>query len=150
MLLLLLLLLLYVQWSSQYRVQYSYNAISRVSCSDSQCLDLPGPLVEGVGVDLPLDDIPGVCLVTVDDVWDVRSGKGRLGLDHVDCDGLWCGLQTVDLLLALLRLRLVHRPGKYLNILRLSLQQLSSHLIAESVISWALEEIYRLGENWVW
>ena len=105
-------MLLYVQESSQYRVvQYSYNAISRVSCSEP-CLDLPGPLVEGVGVDLPLDHIPGVCLVTVDDVREVRGGEGGLGLDHVDCDGLRCGLQAVHLILTLLRLGLVHRPGE--------------------------------------
>ena len=105
-----------------------------------QCLDLPGPLVECVGVDLPLDDIPGVRLVTVDDVGEVRGGEGRLGA--------WCGrdlLQTVGLLLAglaLLRLGLVDRPAVNISISASVSQSVpDSHLIAESGLSW---------ENCVW
>ena len=115
-----------------------------------QCLDLPGPLVECVGVDLPLDDIPGVRLVTVDDVGEVRGGEGRLGA--------WCGrdlLQTVGLLLAglaglaLLRLGLVDRPAVNISISASVSQSVpDSHLIAESGLSW--EEPDRLGENCVW
>ena len=99
-------MLLYVQ-NTEYNIVIMLSLECQCQC---QCLDLPGPLVEAVGVELPLDDVPGVRLVAVDDVRDVRAGGGRPGLDHVDCDGLRCRLQAVHLLLALVRLGLVDWP----------------------------------------
>ena len=95
-------MLLYVQ-NTEYNIVIMLSLECQCQC---RCLDLPGPLVEGVGVELPLDHVPGVGLVTVDHVRDIWAGGGRPGLDHVDCDGLRCRIQTVHLLLALALIRL--------------------------------------------